>query len=111
MRSHDPAVTLTWVTNGLTSLSMISAKAIFGVILSIQLVLGTYTRGEKFSNDTVLNIQTTCYVFGVLYRNMVQLRHTENDLQVHNSIFTSTLHSNYNYCIVNSLLEIASTNT
>ena len=96
VRSHDPAVTLTWVTNGLTSLSMISAKAISGVILSMQLVIGTHTRGEKFSNDTVLNIQTTCYVFGVLYRNMVQLSHTEHDLEVHNFIFTSNLHSNYN---------------
>jgi hypothetical protein len=80
IRSHDEFVSFTWVRTGLQSLTMVSAEDTPGVLNSLVLALGVYTRDDKLSLKDLAGIQRALYLFGCLYRNMKMQDHTEDEL-------------------------------
>ena len=82
-RRHDPTGKFTWVRTGLQSLSQVSAEDMPGVLNSIILALGIYTRGgdDNLSLEILLGLQRVLYLFGVMYRNMKMRDHTATELE------------------------------
>jgi hypothetical protein len=81
IRSHDPTIKFTWVRTGLQSLTYVSAQDMPGVLNSLVLTLGVYTRGTSLCLPDLLSVQRSLYLFGALHRNMKMPDHTEEELE------------------------------
>jgi hypothetical protein len=82
IRSHDPEVKFTWVRNGLQSLTCMSAMDMPGVVNSLILALGVYTRGSDSNLPLrlLLVLQRILYLFCAMHRNMKMRDHTEQEI-------------------------------
>ena len=83
IRSHDPCVKFTWVSSGLQSLTCVSALDMPGVVNSLILALGTYTRGgdSNLPVKKLLPLQRILYLFTAMHRNMTLRDHTDEEIE------------------------------
>jgi hypothetical protein len=81
IRSHDPTIKFTWIRTGLQSLTCVSAQDMPGVLNSLVLAVGVYTREPKLCLPDLLSVQRSLYLFGALHRNMKMGDHTEEELE------------------------------
>jgi hypothetical protein len=75
---------------------MVCAADTRGVLHSLTLALGTYSRGTKLTVADLTLLHRTSYLFGAVYRNMYMIEHTELEVEVQHDFYnqiTRMLHS------------------
>jgi len=86
VRSHDDNTKFTWVKAGLGSLTRVCAEDMPGVLNSITLALGTYERGSSLTVEDIMKYHRVLYLFSALLRNMKERDHTEEELDVSDTV-------------------------